>query len=113
MSTAASGTDHLPMLKHHDNLTCQLQLFQETACKTCKTKAGGLMQDTNTVSDSTKQASTPEDYWSPFQITPTDKVYMDPPVKVAPPPDHDGTECLKWDDSLWTHAEHFKVRKGA
>lgn len=25
-------------------------------------------------------------------------------------PDHDGTECLKWDDSLWSHAEHFRYR---
>ena len=31
---------------------------------------------------------------------------------ISPIPDHDGTECLKWDDSLWSHAEHFKVRVG-
>ncbi|KAK9849514.1 hypothetical protein WJX84_007233 [Apatococcus fuscideae] len=73
-------------------------------------KGGVGLLDTNSVRDSTEQASSPEDYWSPFQITPNDKVYMDPPVKVAPPPEHDGTECLKWDDSLWTHAEHFKYR---
>lgn len=29
---------------------------------------------------------------------------------IQPVPQHDGTECLKWDDSLWGHAEHFKVR---
>jgi len=28
---------------------------------------------------------------------------------ISPIPDHDGTECLKWDDSLWSHKEHFKV----
>ena len=28
----------------------------------------------------------------------------------SPIPDHDGTECLKWDPSLWSHADHFKVR---
>jgi hypothetical protein len=28
---------------------------------------------------------------------------------IQPVPQHDGTECLKWDDSLWGHAEHFKV----
>jgi 1,4-alpha-glucan branching enzyme len=25
-------------------------------------------------------------------------------------PNHDGTECLRWDDTLWSHAEHFKYR---
>ena len=29
--------------------------------------------------------------------------------KIAPLPEHDGTDCLKWDDSLWSHADHFKV----
>lgn len=29
---------------------------------------------------------------------------------ISPIPDHDGTECLKWDPSLWSHADHFKVR---
>ena len=29
--------------------------------------------------------------------------------EIQPVPQHDGTECLKWDDSLWGHAEHFKV----
>jgi len=33
-----------------------------------------------------------------------------PPMSTIP--DHDGTECLKWDDSLWSHAEHFKYRWG-
>ena len=28
---------------------------------------------------------------------------------VSPIPDHDGTDCLKWDPSLWSHADHFKV----
>lgn len=28
---------------------------------------------------------------------------------IQPVPQHDGTECLKWDDSLWSHADHFKV----
>lgn len=25
-------------------------------------------------------------------------------------PDHDGTDCLKWDPSLWSHADHFRYR---
>jgi hypothetical protein len=28
---------------------------------------------------------------------------------LSPIPDHDGTECLKWDPTLWSHADHFKV----
>ena len=30
---------------------------------------------------------------------------------ISAVPSHDGTECLKWDDSLWTHQDHFKVRR--
>lgn len=31
--------------------------------------------------------------------------------QISPVPDHDGTECLKWDESLWSHKDHFKVRR--
>lgn len=34
----------------------------------------------------------------------------DTPGAIAPIPDHDGTPCLKFDDSLWSHADHFKYR---
>lgn len=29
---------------------------------------------------------------------------------ISAVPSHDGTECLKWDESLWSHKDHFKVR---
>lgn len=31
---------------------------------------------------------------------------------VKPVPSHDGTECMKFDDTLRSHADHFKVRQG-
>ena len=46
------------------------------------------------------------DYWTP-QMESTTQVDEYPPL--SPIPDHDGTECLKWDESLWSHGEHFKV----
>ncbi len=36
--------------------------------------------------------------------------YADSYGAISPLPAHDGTECLKWDESLWSHAEHFRVR---
>ncbi len=35
--------------------------------------------------------------------------FVETPGKLSPVPEHDGTDCLKWDESLWSHADHFKV----
>lgn len=55
----------------------------------------------------------PSAQWSPARA-PCDGGILDesklPPMSTVP--DHDGTECLKWDDTLWSHAEHFKYRWG-
>jgi hypothetical protein len=28
---------------------------------------------------------------------------------ISKVPDHDGTDCFKWDQTLWSHEAHFKV----
>lgn len=61
------------------------------------------------VSLAQRSAETPEDFWSPV-TGPISGGSVDDYGTIQPVPDHDGTECLKWDDSLWTHADHFKVR---
>lgn len=43
---------------------------------------------------------------------PEGQAYVEPYGLPSPIPDHDGTECLKWDPSLWSHADHFKVGAG-
>lgn len=53
-------------------------------------------------------ADTPEDFWSPVSA-PLSVGAVDDYGALQPAPAHDGTECLKWDDSLWSHADHFKV----
>ncbi len=53
--------------------------------------------------------SSPEDYWTPLRPPPSKGEYKDQYGTLSPVPQHDGTECLKTDDTLWTHAEHFKV----
>ncbi len=53
----------------------------------------------------------PEDYWSPQQADPG-AAFIEQYGPIQPVPAHDGTECLKWDDTLWAHADHFKVRAG-
>jgi 1,4-alpha-glucan branching enzyme len=52
----------------------------------------------------------PEDFWSPAIEVPPGYEYRDEYGAITPVPHHDGTECLKWDDTLWSHADHFKVR---
>ena len=53
--------------------------------------------------------STPEDFWTPLAPPPKTAAYKEQYQPIKPPPAHDGTECLKWDDSLWSHADHIKV----
>lgn len=55
----------------------------------------------------------PEDFWSPCIDVPNGFVYEDDYGPVSPIPGHDGTECLKWDETLWSHADHFRVRTTA
>lgn len=56
--------------------------------------------------------STPEEFWTPLRPSPSNGAeFKDPYGELKPVPQHDGTECLKTDDSLWSHAEHFKVPK--
>ncbi|EFN58941.1 hypothetical protein CHLNCDRAFT_29960 [Chlorella variabilis] len=53
---------------------------------------------------------TPEDFWSPAVTVPEGQAWVEQYGLPSPIPDHDGTECLKWDPSLWSHADHFKYR---
>lgn len=51
------------------------------------------------------------DYWSPQQADPGEafvELYGD----IKPVPGHDGTECMKFDDTLRSHSDHFRVRTG-
>ncbi|CAG9466592.1 unnamed protein product [Pedinophyceae sp. YPF-701] len=52
----------------------------------------------------------PEDIWAPSRskgpLTPMKDAYG----QIEPVPGHDGTECIKWDDTLWSHAGHFRYR---
>jgi len=51
--------------------------------------------------------------WSPA-VAPCAGGFLD--ESVPPPmsniPEHDGTECFKWDDTLWSQADHFRYRWG-
>jgi hypothetical protein len=51
----------------------------------------------------------PEDYWSPSIEVPDGYEYVDEYGPISNIPGHDGTECFKWDDTLWAKADHFKV----
>lgn len=51
----------------------------------------------------------PEDFWSPSIEVPDGVEYVEPYGPISPVPNHDGTECFKWDNTLWKKADHFKV----
>ena len=53
---------------------------------------------------------TPEDAWSPLQDPAPGGKLVEEYGLVSPVPDHDGTACLQWDSSLWSHADHFRYR---
>jgi 1,4-alpha-glucan branching enzyme len=55
------------------------------------------------------EADNPEDFWSPVAAPLPAGAKLDDYGPLSPIPEHDGTDCLKWDDSLWSHADHFKV----
>lgn len=54
--------------------------------------------------------SDPLAVWAPLAPEPRGGKADDTPADIPPPPDHDGTPCLKHDDSLWSHADHFRYR---
>lgn len=52
----------------------------------------------------------PEDFWSPSIEVPAGYAYVDEYGKISPIPAHDGTECFKWDNTLWAKQDHFRYR---
>lgn len=50
-----------------------------------------------------------EDYWSPVLDVPDNHAFVEVYGPMTPVPDHDGTMCFKYDDKLWSKADHFKV----
>jgi len=52
----------------------------------------------------------PEDFWSPIADPAEGGRFDEVHGLISPIPDHDGTECLKFDPSLWSHGDHFKYR---
>ena len=52
----------------------------------------------------------PEDFWSPATEVEADHEFVEEYGSPTPIPSHDGTECFKWDNTMWSAAEHFKVR---
>mmetsp|Transcript_38602 Transcript_38602/g.114639 ORF Transcript_38602/g.114639 Transcript_38602/m.114639 type:complete len:851 (-) Transcript_38602:12-2564(-) len=52
----------------------------------------------------------PEDYWMPSISVPEGVPYQDEYGAISPIPDHDGTDCFRWDNTLWSQQAHFKYR---
>ncbi|MEW5313430.1 MAG: hypothetical protein WDW38_004999 [Sanguina aurantia] len=52
----------------------------------------------------------PEDYWSPSVQPSRAGALVEQYGAISNIPDHDGTDCFKWDDSLQSASAHFKYR---
>jgi 1,4-alpha-glucan branching enzyme len=49
-----------------------------------------------------------EDYWTPSVEVPPGHAYIEEYGTISPVPAHDGTDCFRWDNTLWSASEHFK-----
>uniref|UniRef100_A0A1D2AGY8 1,4-alpha-glucan branching enzyme n=1 Tax=Auxenochlorella protothecoides TaxID=3075 RepID=A0A1D2AGY8_AUXPR len=74
------------------------------------TRTNGSNGGATAAKTSNPEPQDPEDFWSPVKHVPDGVAFQEVPGQISPVPDHDGTECLKWDPSLWSHADHFKYR---
>lgn len=56
--------------------------------------------------------TSPVDAWSPTvpPLRPAGSGQKETLGDISVIPDHDGTDCLKWDPTLWSHADHFRYR---
>jgi hypothetical protein len=57
------------------------------------------------------QSATPEDFWSPAMNVPEGHEWREIYGNISGIPDGDGTECFKWDNTLWSKENHFRVRR--
>ena len=57
--------------------------------------------------------SAPEEYWMPAVAEPKGGAFVEQYGTMQPLPNHDGTECFKWDSTLQGAAGHFRVCKCA
>lgn len=82
---------------------------------------GGSLDDLGIAPESLAQARTEvaignaetfEDVWTPRRAPVAGGVLKEEAGPTKPLPEHDGTDCCKWDDTLWGHADHFKYRWG-
>ena len=56
------------------------------------------------------EGQTAEDFWTPEVAAVPGGLNEAPLPPMKSVPEHDGTPCLKWDDTLWSHADHFRAR---
>ena len=81
---------------------------QKNGAKASAPSAPSTAQEFAASNGASQKPDNPEDYWTP-QGQDQGGEWQEKLGALSPFPDHDGTECLKWDDSLWSHADHFKV----
>jgi len=70
--------------------------------------AAGDAQEFSASNGAKAKPDNPGDYWTPQGEDLGE--FVEQPGALSPLPEHDGTDCLKWDDSLWSHADHFRYR---
>ena len=79
-------------------------------------EAAGVPFDAATADEPSEDSSAPPaaeagNEWSPIQVQP-DGHLMEEDYGTPSIPEGDGTECLRFDPTLWSHADHIKERYG-
>ena len=100
-------------LSQHEQLLQGSKSLQKNGAKTSASSPSSpsTAQEFAASNGVSQKPDNPGDYWTP-QGKDQGGEWHEQLGALSPFPDHDGTECLKWDDSLWSHADHFKVRHG-
>lgn len=92
--------------KENELLKSTLQAVTQEPASTAEAAAA---QDkaTDADEDVDDPAISAEDYWSP--VVKAGGEFVERYGEVSNPPEHDGTQCIQWDNTLSTHSDHFKV----
>lgn len=101
--TDATAAATLELLRKENELL--RQTLQETE---------GAIEGVQVVIDAAEKSASaalvPEDFWTPSVSVPDGTAMVEQYGEMTPVPEHDGTACFKWDNQLWSKADHFRYR---
>lgn len=104
VSSGCLADAHCPHISIDGKVSCLCQGFPDGRAASQVPQAAGEGSDAD-------DAEGPVAKWSPA-VAPCSTGFLDESdtLPMSNIPEHDGTDCFKWDNSLWSQADHFRVR---